>query len=154
MAAFLALPILFAIVYLANKFLFKNRLNHAQTGLIPVSLLLTIAGVAHFFFTKTMVAMMPDIIPFKLELVYFTGIIEILAAIGLLLKRFRWLTGILLLIFLIAVLPANIVGAMKRLPAGGMEKGEAYLYFRIPLQFFFMAWVYYFAIFKNRKSNL
>jgi uncharacterized membrane protein len=97
--------------------------------------------------------MMPDIIPFKLELVYLTGIIEILAAISLLLNRFRFLTGILLLIFLVAVLPANIVGAMKRLPAGGMEKGVAYLYFRIPLQFFFMAWVYYFAIFKNSKNE-
>ncbi len=154
MAAFLALPLLYAMVYLANKFLLKNHLSFSQTGLIPVSLLLTIAGVAHFFFTKTMVAMMPDILPFKLELVYITGIIEILAAIGLLIKRYRMLTAILLLVFLIAVLPANIVGAMKRLPAGGMEKGEAYLYFRIPLQFFFMAWVYYFAIFKNQKSNL
>jgi uncharacterized membrane protein len=153
MAAFLALPLLYGLVYLVNTFLLKGRLSFSQTGLIPVSLLLLIAGVAHFFFTKTMVAMMPEIVPYKLELVYFTGIIEILAAIGLLLNRFRWLTGILLLIFLIAVLPANIVGAMKRLPAGGMDKGVAYLYFRIPLQFFFMAWVYYFAIFKNARNN-
>ncbi|HEY0054439.1 MAG TPA: hypothetical protein VGB63_03695 [Pedobacter sp.] len=153
MAAFLALPLLYAMVYLVNKFLFKSHLSFSQIGLIPVSLLLTIAGVAHFFFTKTMIAMMPDIVPFKSELVYLTGIIEIMAAIGLLIKRYRMLTGILLLVFLIAVLPANIVGAMKRLPAGGMEKGEAYLYFRIPLQFFFLAWVYYFAILKTKKAK-
>jgi uncharacterized membrane protein len=100
-----------------------------------------------------MVAMMPAILPYKLELVYITGIIEIMAAVGLLLKRFRQLTGVLLLIFLLAVLPANIVGAMKQLPAGGMEKGVVYLYFRIPLQFFFMAWVYYFAIYTRKKHD-
>ncbi len=153
MSAFLALPLIYGLVYLANKSLLKNRLSHSQTGLIPVSLLLVIAGIAHFFFSKTMVAMIPDMLPYKLELVYFTGVLEILAAIGLLLPKWRVLTSILLLIFLLAVLPANIVGALKRLPAGGMEKGQAYLYFRIPLQFFFMAWVYYFGIYIPKKQQ-
>jgi uncharacterized membrane protein len=51
----------------------------------------------------------------------------------------------------ICVLPANITGAMRRLPYGGMEQGPVYLFFRIPLQLLFIWAAYYFGIRKNRQ---
>ena len=142
----------FIILRFLNSKTFHNKLSFELTGLIPVSLLLIFAGIAHFFYTKVMVDMMPEIIPLKLELVYLTGILELIAAIGLLYKNTRKITGILLIVFLLAILPANISGSLKRIPIGGMDKGASYLWFRIPMQFFFIGWIYYFSIFKNERS--
>jgi uncharacterized membrane protein len=53
---------------------------------------------------------------------------------------------VLLIVFFIAVLPANVVGSIKQVQMGGMEYGTAYLWFRIPLQIFFIWWTWYFAL--------
>lgn len=42
-----------------------------------------------------------------------------------------------------------IIGSLKRILSGGMAKGANYLYFRIPLQIFFIVWTYYFGIAVN-----
>jgi uncharacterized membrane protein len=55
---------------------------------------------------------------------------------------------LLILLFLI-MLPANIEAARKRVDfqkATFDGKGPAYLWFRIPLQCFFIAWVAYFGL--------
>ena len=97
-----------------------------------------------------MVAMLPDFVPFKQAVVYGTGIFEFAAAIGLLMNKYSRLTSILLIIFFICILPANILGSIERVKLGGMEYGPAYLFFRIPLQMFFIGWTYYFGIRINR----
>jgi uncharacterized membrane protein len=51
----------------------------------------------------------------------------------------------------LAILPANVIGAFQRVELGGMENGPDYLYFRVPLQFLFIGWVYYFGIFRRRN---
>ena len=108
--------------------------------------MLVITGVAHFTKTEAMVAMLPDFMPYKEVVVYLTGVMEILAAIGLLTSKYSRRTSILLILFFICILPANIVGSMKSVALGGMENGPSYLYFRIPLQIFFIAWTYYFGL--------
>jgi uncharacterized membrane protein len=60
----------------------------------------------------------------------------------------RW-TGIALIIFFLLILPANIYAAIKKVDyekATYEGKGIGYLWFRVPLQIFFIAWVYYFAV--------
>jgi len=91
---------------------------------------------------------MPDFLPAKEALVYFTGVLEILFGIGLLFESTRRITSVLLLLFLLAVLPANIVATLRHVDipsATYTGPGVSYLWFRIPLQLFFMAWVYYFG---------
>jgi uncharacterized membrane protein len=100
-----------------------------------------------------MVQMMPEFLPLKTELVYFTGILEIIGAIGLIKQRTATLASIALILFFLAVLPANVVGSMKRVQLGGMENGPAYLYFRIPFQLLLIWWTYYFGIRLNRRST-
>lgn len=110
-----------------------------------MSAMLLMTALGHFLFAEGMAMMLPDFIPFKMEVVYFTGILEIAAAIGLQLPRWRELAGWLLVIFLILVLPANIYAALNNVnleTATYNGEGIAYLWYRIPLQIFFILWIY------------
>lgn len=125
---------------------FYNLRLAARIG-ITVMLLFTALG--HFMFTEGMSLMIPKFIPFKRELVYFTAVIEISAAAGLHFSQFRTLTGWLLIAFFILILPANIKASLEHLDyqkATFDGNGIAYLAFRIPLQFLFIAWVYFSSI--------
>ena len=145
MAPLIVLIVSFGGFWLVNKYMLNERFSASFIGRVAMALMLLMTGSAHFFKTEVMVQSMPDLIPYKVELVYFTGVIELLAAIGLLFDRTAKLTSILLIIFFICILPANIIGSLKRVELGGMENGPMYLVFRVPLQVFFIWWVYFFG---------
>lgn len=93
--------------------------------------------------------MLPDFFPYKTGIVYMTGLFEVVLAIGLLLPHYRTVTGWTLIVFLLLVLPANIYAAVHQLDyqkATFDGPGLRYLWFRIPLQALFIAWVYIFVI--------
>jgi uncharacterized membrane protein len=138
----------FAVSLVAMKIL-RSNYDFALAGRIAMSAMLIFTAVAHFAFTKGMAMMLPDFIPYKIEIIYLTGIIEIAAAIGLFIPNFRILTGWLLIAFFIMILPANIYAAIKQIDIqkGTFDgNGLTYLWFRIPLQFLFICWVYLSAI--------
>lgn len=123
------------------------------SGNIAMSAMLFFTAIGHFVYPAGMAMMLPDFIPFKLGMVYFTGFAEIAAAVGLLIPALRYWTGVLLIMFFILVLPANINAAIKQVDlknASYTGKGLSYLWFRVPLQILFIIWVWYFAI---RKTN-
>jgi uncharacterized membrane protein len=136
----------FAVIYLLNRFLLDRRLSLSLIGRASMAVMLIITGISHFTNTDELVAMMPDAMPVKRELVYFTGVVELLAVVGLLWSKTARLASILLIIFFVLVLPANIAGSLKSVQFGGMEYGPWYLLFRIPLQIFFIWWIWYFGI--------
>jgi uncharacterized membrane protein len=146
MAPLIVLLAVFAILIAADRFLLGYRIGIPLTGRIAISAMLLVTGIAHFTSTDLMVEMMPDAIPMKREMVYFTGVCELAAAVGLVWNKTSRLTAILLIIFFIAVLPANIAGSLKQVNLGGMEYGPLYLLFRVPLQIFLIWWVYYFGL--------
>ena len=119
-----------------------------------MAVMLIVTGVSHFTNTQTMIDMMPDLMPAKREMIYFTGVCELLAVVGLLWNKTSRLASILLIIFFVLVLPANIVGSLKSVQIGGMEYGPLYLLFRIPLQIFFIWWVWYFGIRSGPQASL
>ncbi len=135
----------FGILFLLNKYFIK-RLSISFIGRVAMALMMILAGIAHFVYDEPMVAMMPDIIPWKLEIVYLTGILEFVAAIGLLWEGTARVTSIMLMIFFLAILPANILGSIRGVNIPGAEYGVWYLLFRIPLQMFFLWWVWYFGV--------
>lgn len=153
MAPLLILIISFSVTWIVNRIVLKNRLNLSFIGRLSMAIMLLITGMAHFTTTDLMIEMMPDIVPFKMLMIYFTGILEVLASIGLLNQKSSKLASILLIVFFLAVLPANVTGSLKEVALGGMEKGADYLYFRIPLQIGFMAWAYYFGIKINKITS-
>lgn len=146
MAPLIFLLVTFVVIALADRYLLGRRIGLSMAGRIAMGVMLLVTGIAHFTATDTMVEMMPDVLPAKRELVYFTGICELLAIPGLIWERTRRLAAVLLIAFFIAVLPANVIGSLKQVQMGGMEYGTAYLLFRIPLQIFFIWWTWYFAL--------
>ncbi|WP_283421339.1 hypothetical protein [Chryseobacterium profundimaris] len=97
--------------------------------------------------------MIPEFIPAKLFWVYFTGIIEIAAGIGLMIPAIRELTAVLLIIFYILIFIANINSSKKNInifKADFTGPGMSYLYKeRISMQIILIAWTWYFGIYLN-----
>lgn len=123
----------------------NEKYNFILSARIGISVMLLFTALGHFLFTEGMTLMIPNFIPFKKELVYFTAIIEILGAIGLHITQFRPLIAWLLILFFILILPANINASIKQInyQNGTFDgNGLAYLWFRIPLQNLFILWIY------------
>ena len=79
-----------------------------------LAVMFVFTGIAHFNKMKhDLVRMVPAIFPRPLLLIYFTGILEFMGVIGLLLPRFRSLAGVCLIALLIAMFPANVNAALK-----------------------------------------
>lgn len=66
------------------------------------------AGVMHFVNADFFLKVMPPYIPLPLQMVYVSGIIEIVLGTTLLIPRFKRLAGWGIVGLLIAVFPANI----------------------------------------------
>ncbi|MCA0959197.1 DoxX family protein [Muricauda ruestringensis] len=115
------------------------------SGRIAMSIMLMFTAIGHFAFTKGMSIMIPKFIPYKETFVHLTGIFEIILAIGLLVPRVKHISGWALIIFLILMLPANIVAALNKVDYQNATldgNGLSYLWFRIPLQLLFIIWTY------------
>jgi uncharacterized membrane protein len=57
----------------------------------------------------------PDWVPFPHAVILFTGIVELAGAIGLLVPRLRWWTGLALAFYVLAVWPANFKHAIEHI---------------------------------------
>src|SRR5699024_3769664 len=130
--------------------LVRGEYDIGQSGRVAMSVMLLFTAIGHFAFTKGMTMMLPDFIPYKCEVVYLTGLIEIVAAVGLFIPSLRQITAWLLIVFFVLVLPAKIYAAMHQVNyrKGTLDgEGMMYLWFRIPLQVLFITWVYLSAIY-------
>lgn len=148
MKPLIVLILAFAISCLAF-YIVQQDANIILSGRIAMAIMLLFTSVAHFAFFNGMLMTVPPFIPFKKFMVYFTGLLEIAAAIGLLFISTHYLTGVLLIVFFVALIPSNIYAAQNRInleKADYTGNGLSYLWFRIPLQLFFIGWVWYFAV--------
>ncbi|MBS1680152.1 MAG: hypothetical protein JST48_00425 [Bacteroidetes bacterium] len=134
----------FVLAVTATKILYGSY-EIALSGRVAMAAMLMFTAIAHFVFTKGMAMMLPGFIPYKTETVYLTGVIELAAAVGILIPNFRITAAWLLISFFILILPANIYAAVKHInyqKANYEGNGLAYLWFRIPLQIVFIVWTY------------
>ncbi|BFM41954.1 hypothetical protein CFS9_05950 [Flavobacterium sp. CFS9] len=153
METLIVLISVFAITLLFIK-LISKKIEIFQSARIAMAVMLVFTAVSHFVFTKGM-AMMISFLPWPTMVVYATGIIEIMAAVGLLIPKTRVLTAKLLIVFFIVLLPANIYAAVHSInlqTANYSGKGISYLWFRVPLQLLFISWVYFSSI-KKQSGN-
>ena len=67
-----------------------------------------LGGISHFTNVQFFVGIVPPYVPYPLAAVYFSGVCEILFAIGLLIPRTREWAGNLLILLTLAVTPANV----------------------------------------------
>ena len=133
--------------------IFTGKYKLSLSGRIAMSVMLVFTAIAHFAYTEGMAMMLPEFIPYKNFIVYFTGIVELAAAIGLLLPKYKKLTARLLIIFFVLILPANMYATMHQVnyQTGSYDgKGLNYLWLRIPVQIFYILWTWFFAIRKQK----
>ena len=105
---------------------------------VGLAVMFCFTAAAHFNSMRPdMIAMVPPFVPNPEFMVTFTGICEILGAIGLLIPQTRRLASIALIVFLLAVLPANIYAALEGVPLRG--NAPTPLIPRIVLQAIFIA---------------
>lgn len=84
----------------------------AASTRVGLAAMLCFTAVAHFNDMRPdLVAMVPPSVPNPEFMVTFTGICEVLGAVGLLVPRTRRIAAVALILFLIVVLPANIHAA-------------------------------------------
>jgi len=83
-------------------------LSLKNLGLAFVFLYFMGGGIAHFISTDFFVAIMPPYIGFHREIVYISGVFELLGAIGILIPALRQWAGNGLLLLVVLVSPANI----------------------------------------------
>ena len=113
-----------------------------KIALFGVALFFSFAGIGHFTSASFFVSIMPPYLPAHLELVYISGVFEILGGVGVLFAASRRASGVGLLALLVAVYPANIHMALHPESFPGMSASALYL--RLPLQFVF-AWLVWWA---------
>jgi uncharacterized membrane protein len=102
-----------------------------------LALMFVFTAVAHFNAMKYDLArMIPSSFPRPLMIVYFTGVLELLGAVGLLVPRFRSLAGICLIALLVGMFSANVNAALKGVTLRG--KPATALWLRTPIQVLFI----------------
>jgi uncharacterized membrane protein len=112
-------------------------------GQVGLSLFFLFTAIGHFTRTQAMADMLPSFLPFRVEGVYLTGLLEIVGAIGLWIPGQVRLTGVCLMCMVIGFLPVNIYAAFNHVDFGGHGVGPVYLLIRAPFQFLVLGWTYW-----------
>jgi uncharacterized membrane protein len=108
-----------------------------------MGILYVAAGINHFVRPVFYAKIMPPYLPWPFELIYASGIAEIVLGLLVLLKKWRSPAAWGLIALLIAVFPANIHMAWHSELYPNIP--PVLLWVRLPLQFVLMAWAYWFT---------
>ena len=139
----LVLTLPYLILTLLGNWIRRFKMAPARRARVGLSLFFIFTSLAHFIGPEAMAEMLPATVPYRIELIYLTGIFELLGAIGVWIPRLTKLVGLLLILMLIGVLPANIYSAINRVDYGGHDAGPSYLLIRVPFQLFVIWWTYF-----------
>lgn len=137
----LVLP--YVILTLVARWVSGFQISRVKRARVGLTLFFFFTAIGHFLRSEEMAMMLPPVVPYRVELIYLTGVFELLGAIGVWIPRLTRLTGLLLIIMLIGILPANIYSALKRVDFGGHGAGPLYLLVRVPFQLFVICWTYF-----------
>ena len=110
----------------------------ARIGALIVAALFLASGVLHLVNPAAFVWLMPPWLPLQTELIVISGVMELAAAIGLILKQ-RW-APLLTVLTLLAVWPANWWFAIDSLTSNPGIALIAWL--RLPLQLPLLLWAW------------
>jgi acetyl esterase len=109
-----------------------------------------LAGVNHFLSPDFYSKMMPAYLPYPLFLVYLSGAIELILAIGLVLPKTKKISAWGIVVMLIAVFPANLNMALN---ASDWDISKISLYSRLPFQIFLIFWAWIYTRDENRDQQ-
>ena len=109
------------------------------------ALIYILAGINHFRSTAGYSEIMPDWIPAHQFLIYLSGFLELILGALLLFKQTRKAAAWLIILMLLAFMPAHIYMIQKApFLLGKIEITPLIAWIRIPFQVFFIwwAWIY------------
>jgi uncharacterized membrane protein len=106
-------------------------------------LLFVVAGINHFVATAFYISIMPPYLPWHRELVYISGVAEVVLGVALWLRRSRTVAAWGLIALLVAVSPANLHMALH--PEQFPTLPPLGLWLRLPLQGVLIAWAYWYT---------
>ncbi|TWW00219.1 DoxX family protein [Chitinophaga pinensis] len=113
-------------------------------ALIAAAVMFVLIGIMHLVTPRKLTYMIGGWLPYALELVLISGILEIVLGIGLLVPAMRTYAAWGLILLLIAMFPANIYVAVKQLPApGGLPAKPWYTWSRLAFQPVYIAWIWW-----------
>lgn len=97
------------------------------------------AGVQHFLKPEFFVPYVPQFLPFKMEIVYVSGVFEVLFGVLLFFKKYAKITTWGIFVLLLLFLPIHIWDVISETPVIG-SKTAAWI--RLPIQFLllFLIW--------------
>jgi uncharacterized membrane protein len=117
---------------------------------VGLAVMFCFTASAHFNSMRDdLIRMVPASVPYPELMVTFTGVCEILGAVGLLVPRTKRFSALALILFLIAVLPANIHAAQAELTLRGSPVTP--LIPRVALQALFILLVGWSGVYSGRQ---
>ena len=110
-----------------------------------MSILYIYVGINHFIDTKSFLIIIPPYLQtIGLELIYLSGLFEIILGILLIIPKYRKIASYGIMLLLIAVYPANIYLAFNEEPQNLMGISSFMAsWVRLPLQFIFIGLAYW-----------
>ena len=117
------------------KFNFYSILeNFKPLTIYVMSIMYIFIGIRHFTDPQYFLDIVPPQLPFKLFLVYFTGLIEVVGGVAIFAPKTRKAGAYLLILLLVSVFPANIYLYVSETPQNllGISKIDALI--RMPFQ--------------------
>jgi uncharacterized membrane protein len=138
----LLLVVPYLLLTLAGQWMAGFSMAPTTRARVGLSLFFIFTALGHFIRTEEMSAMLPPVVHYRTEIIYLTGVLELLGAVGVWIPRLMRAAGLCLILMLVCVSPANIYSAIARIDFGGHAIGPAYLLMRLPFQLFVIGWTY------------
>ena len=110
-------------------------------SIIVMSWFYIYTGLLHFANTNWFLQIVPPYLSMKMELVYLSGLFEVILGFMLIVPALRYYAGWGLILLLIAVYPANIYLAQTN--GAAMNTSALVAWGRLPFQFLFIGIAYW-----------
>ena len=102
--------------------------------IIISSIFYVIVGIKHFIEPEYFLSIVTPYLPYHLELVYISGLFEILFGLLILFPKYRYYGAIGLILLLVAVFPANIYLAQSKEAQEAIGATQEIATWRLPIQ--------------------
>ncbi|WP_444930970.1 hypothetical protein ACJJIF_04080 [Microbulbifer sp. SSSA002] len=141
------------IAFLRSKFS-GQKLDIAKYSFWGLGAAFIFFSIGHIVKTQGMVEMLPSWVPFRLALVYLTGLLEVVIGVALFVPKYQSPAAKIAIIIFVVFFPANIYAALNNIGLGGHQWGPVYLLIRGPLQLILIAWAYFLCVHGYNKRSL
>ena len=131
------------LFFILNEYIYSmnTSIDLKLISIVVMGLFYFSVGVNHFTDPYWFLQIVPPYLPYKIELVYISGFLEIVLGVMLLVPKTRVYAGWGLIMLLIAVYPANIYLAQTNGVA--MNTTPLIAWGRLPIQFVFIGLAYW-----------